>query len=479
MPKTDGLILALDLGTSSARALVLSPDASPVPGALARHKITALYGAAGEATLDLHDYVEGLLGCLDELQQNGHLSDISAIVLSSQWHSIVALDNKGEALTPVIPWVDTRSVSLSLGSSFDEHAFHARTGAWLHRLYWTRRIPWLRSILSPVSFAGLPDLVLERLTGERVTSVSIASGTGTLDLASGSYDDEALAVAGVSASQLPPIVPTGWTGSLSAEYARRWPGLVGVPIHPPTGDGAASNVGTGGFDETTAAVTVGTSAAVRVVHPIEGAPELPWELWRYRVDDKRAVTGMAFSAAGNLHAWLTGVLNLEHEEPVGIEIGSSQVVAIPFQAGTRPPDTVPGGSGVFFGLSFDDTAADLLAASLQGASLEVDRGLRQLDSLFGHQLEVVLGGGGIDASAWWRRCLTATFARPTTTCSEPEVGARGAAAVALGLSPSPGGETQHPVPADVDRIAQLRPRYNTLRTLAVQASADLATPPQT
>jgi gluconokinase len=470
MPKTDGRILALDLGTSSARALVLSEDASPIAGALARHKISPAYGAAGEATLDLHEYVEGLLGCLDELQQNGHLVEISAIVLSSQWHSIVALDNKGAALTPVIPWVDTRSVGLALDPAFDERAFHARTGAWLHRLYWTRRIPWLRSVSSPSSYAGLPDLVLERLTGERVTSVSIASGTGTLNLATGEYDDEALAVAGVKADQLPPIVPTGWTGALSAEYGRRWPGLVGVPIHPPTGDGAASNVGTGGYDETTAAVTVGTSAAVRVVHPIEGAPELPWELWRYRVDDQRAVTGMAFSAAGNLHAWLTGVLQLDSPEPTEVEIGSSRVIAIPFHAGTRPPDTVPSGSGVYFGLSFDDTAADLLAASLQGASLEIDRGLRMLDELFGRPLEVVLGGGGIDASAWWRRCLTATFDRPTTTCSEPEVGARGAAAVALGLSPSPGGETQQPVKADTDRMADLRPRYEALRSLAVQAA---------
>ena len=471
MTKTDGRVLALDLGTSSARALVLSAeDAAPIPGALARYKISPTYATGGSATLDLHEYVEGLFGCLDELQQNGHLENIGAIVLSSQWHSIVALDNSGSALTPVITWADTRSVELDLGSSFDEHAFHARTGSWLHRLYWTRRIPWLLSQGSPAGFAGLPDIVLERLTGERVTSVSIASGTGTLDLARGVYDEEALEIAGVKAELLPPIIPTGWTGSLSPVFQRRWPGLVGVPVHPPTGDGAASNVGTGGYDETTVAVTVGTSAAVRVVHPIADAPELPWELWRYRVDDKRAVTGMAFSAAGNLHAWLTGVLRLDSDEPTGVEIGSSRVIAIPFQAGTRPPATVPSGSGVYFGLSFDDTGADLLAASLQGASLEIDRGLRMLDSLFGRQLEVVLGGGGIDASAWWRRCLTATFARPATVCSEAEVGARGAAAVALGLSPEPGGEHLTPVDADVERVAALRPRYEALRELAVSAS---------
>lgn len=471
MTRNDERLLALDLGTSSARALVLSAaDASPVPGALARHKISPTYASGGSATIDLHEYVEGLLGCLDELQQNGHLESIAAIVLASQWHSIVALDNKGAAVTPLVIWADTRSVPLDLGSSFDEHAFHARTGSWLHRLYWTRRIPWLLSEGTPAAFAGLPDLVLERLTGQRVTSVSIASGTGTLDLARGEYDDEALEIAGVDASRLPPIVPSGWTGELSPEYARRWPGLVGVPLHPPTGDGAASNVGTGGYDETTAAVTVGTSAAVRVVHPISDAPVLPWELWRYRVDDKRAVTGMAFSAAGNLHAWLTDVLKLDSDEPSDVPIGSSRVIAIPFQAGTRPPATVPSGSGVYYGLSFDDTAADLLAASLQGASLEIDRGLRMLDSLFGRKLEVVLGGGGIDASAWWRRCLTATFDRPTTVCAEAEVGARGAAAVALGLSPEPGGEHLTPVPEEVARVAGLRPRYSALRELAVRAA---------
>lgn len=471
MSTIDGRVLALDLGTSSARALVLSADdAAPVPGALARHKISPTYATGGSATLDLHEYVEGLLGCLDELQQNGHLDGIAAIVLSSQWHSIVALDNRGDALTPVITWADTRSVDLDLGSSFDEQAFHARTGAWLHRLYWTRRIPWLLSSSSPATFAGLPDLVLERLTGERVTSVSIASGTGTLDLATGLYDDEALEIARVKADRLPPIVATGWTGTLSAEYGRRWPGLVGVPVHPPTGDGAASNVGTGGYDETTAAVTVGTSAAVRVVHPIDDAPELPWELWRYRVDDKRAVTGMAFSAAGNVYAWLTSLLRLESSEPVGVPIGASRVIAIPFMAGTRPPATVPSGSGVFFGLSFDDDASGVLAGALQGAALEVDRGLRMLDAVFGRRLDVVLGGGSIDASAWLRRCATATFARPTTVCAEAEVGARGAAAVALGLSPAPGGEHLTPVDAEVERVAGLRSRYERLRELAIQAS---------
>jgi gluconokinase len=471
MPTTDR-VLALDLGTSSARALVLDGAATPLPGAIARHQVVPSYGADGAATFDLDAYVGGLFGCIDELGAAGRLDGVQHLVMSSQWHSIVALDNSSNPLSPVVPWVDTRSVPRRVGDSFDEHAFHARTGTWLHRLYWTRRIPWLRSVcVGATRFAGLPDLVLARLTGNPVTSVSVASGTGLLDLATGRYDDEALAIAGMTTDALPEVVASSWTGTLLPEFARRWPALAGVPLHPPTGDGAASNVGSGAYDAGTAAVTIGTSAAVRVVHPAESAPELPWELWRYRVDDTRLVTGMAFSAAGNLFAWLTDLLALspDEREPDGVEPGTARVVAVPFQGGTRPPETVPSGSGVFFGLSFDDTRADVLAAVLQSAALEVDRGLRMLDGLFG-ELDVVLGGGGIHASAWWRRCMVAAFARPARVCAEPEVGARGAAAVALGLSPTPGGETVAPSAKDIERMSALKPPFAALRDLAVQAS---------
>ena len=463
--------MALDLGTSSARAMVLDGKASPVPDALERHKVEPSYGEDGAATLDLDGYVDGLLGCVDALQERGVLDGVQHIVMSSQWHSIVALDNDDRPLTPIVPWVDTRSVPPRVGDDFDEHAFHARTGCWLHRLYWTRRIPWLTAEVGATRFGGLPDLVLERFTGTRVTSVSIASGTGMLDLRSGHYDSEALDIAGVGIDALPELVPSSWSGRLVPELTRRWPALDGVPLHPPTGDGAASNVGSGAYDAGTAAVTVGTSAAVRVVHPIDRAPDLPWELWRYRVDDTRAVTGMAFSAAGNLHAWLTDLLSLteSEREPDGVQPGTARVIAIPFQAGTRPPEIVGSGSGALFGLSFDDTAADVLAATLQGAALEIDRGLHMLDDLFG-TLDLVFGGGGIHASPWWRRCMAATFARPAQVCAEAEVGARGAAAVALGLTPSPGGETVIPDPAEIKRMADLKQPYAALRDLAVQAS---------
>src|SRR4029453_1435677 len=124
MPTTR--VLALDLGTSSGRALVLDGDASPVPHALARHKGETAYASGGADTPDLEGYVEGVLGCVHELNETGFLDGVEHIVLSSQWHSVVALDNDGGPLTPVVPWPDPRSVPRRTGDDFDERAFHAR-----------------------------------------------------------------------------------------------------------------------------------------------------------------------------------------------------------------------------------------------------------------------------------------------------------------------------------------------------------------
>ena len=60
-------ILALDLGTSSVRGLVLDADAVPLPGALARRKMAITIGDDGAATLDAAAYLAALGACLDEL----------------------------------------------------------------------------------------------------------------------------------------------------------------------------------------------------------------------------------------------------------------------------------------------------------------------------------------------------------------------------------------------------------------------------
>lgn len=437
------LVLAVDMGTSSVRAMVL-PDCRPGP--VVRRSVTVDVDEAGTGTLDGKAYHGALVECIDELHARGALDGVTLVATSAQWHSVVPIDARGEPLGPVVTWLDTRpAAGPDVPGPADPEAFHQRTGAWWHRIYWTVRLPWLRAHLGArvVRFLGLPELILSDLLDGVPMSVSMASGTGMLDLAELRWDAEATQLAGVGEGELPELAPAGWRGRLAPAYARRWPALRDALWAPTIGDGAASNFGAGCEDEHRAAVNVGTSAAVRLVQhcpPGTTLPHLPQTLWRYRVDHERVVTGAAYSAGGNLFRWAKSVLRLPEGPALEaalarIEPGTG-VWADPRLAGDRPPGLAPPGAGELRGLGITTSAVQIWAGLMDGVCRMVARDLAELETTRtagGDALvDVVLAGRAVAQSAWWRRAFRVALApRAVSDLVEPEAGALGAARVAL------------------------------------------------
>ncbi|MEU4382576.1 FGGY family carbohydrate kinase [Micromonospora echinofusca] len=435
-------ILALDLGTSSVRGLVLDTDARPLPGALARRKVSLVVHDDGTGTLDGPGYLACLAECLDELAAGGHLRDVSLVATSAQWHSVVPVGADDAPLGPVLTWLDTRpEVPAGVPGPADPADFHRRTGTWWHRCYWSVRLPWLRAQAGGriARFVGLAEYVLGELLGRVPMSVSQASGTGLLDLRTLDWDAEACALAGSDAGELPELAPYGWRGRLRPTYAWRWPQLADVPWAGPVGDGAASNVGSGCVEPGRVAVTVGTSAAVRLVQRVpagQAMPPLPEQLWRYRVDHEHVVTGAAYSSGGNLFAWANRELRLPEGAELDVALARvSHERGMPVNVrfgGDRPPGMAPAGSGALGGLSFGTTAVEILAGLMRGLCDLVADDLVTLESTVDEPVEVVLGGGAVAASRWWRTTFAAALApRPVWYGRNPEVGASGAALVAM------------------------------------------------
>jgi len=443
----EGRVLALDLGTSSVRALVFDRRGVALPGVLARRPTSLAIADDGKAELGPDQVVAAVGECLDELADRGELGQVEQVATSCAWHSVIALDRDGRPRTGALTWADTRAAPLVAevrAQAADLDRLQAVTGARPHALYWTVKLPWLAGVLDPppARYLGLGEYLTGALLGDPSASPSMASGTGLLDLARRDWDGEALELARVDVAALPAVAASGWTGRLGPEGARRWPALAGATWQPVTGDGAASNLGAGCVSPDRVAINLGTSAAIRAVQPSEGAGPLHRELWRYLVDDRRVVTGAAFSGAGNLYAWLRRVTALPAEASVEEELaavppGSNGVVVMPYHAGSRPPLDLAAGSGAITGISLATTAVEILAATLEAVCYRLAAGLEALASSLPADPEVVASGGAIVASRWWQQTLGDVLGRPVRVVDEPEASARGAALLALGQSTEP------------------------------------------
>jgi gluconokinase len=199
-------------------------------------------------------------------------------------------------------------------------------------------------------------------------------------------------------------------------------------------------VGQGCVDPSRAAVTVGTSAAVRLIQPApagQALPPLPHGLWRYRVDHDHVVTGVAYTSGGNLFAWARRELRLPESAELDAALARIRpgggLPADPRFGGDRAPGHAPAGNGQLRGLSFGTRAVEIVAGLMAGVCRLVATDLVELESTVDDPLEVVLGGGALAASAWWRRSFAASLApRRVRYQPDPEIGAAGAARVALG-----------------------------------------------
>jgi gluconokinase len=465
-------VLALDLGTSSVRALVFDERGVAVPGVLARRPTELLIDDQGRAELDPDEVVAAVGECLDELAGKGQLDAVGHVATSCAWHSVIAVDAGGRRLTGALTWADTRAARLldEVRRRADLDRLQAATGARPHTLYWTVKLPWLAAEITPApaTYLGLAEHVTGALLGDPSASPSMASGTGLLDLAAVDWHPDALALAGVDKGALPGLSGHGWTGRLGPGGARRWPALAEAVWHPATGDGAASNVGAGCVTPTRAAINVGTSAAIRAVHLPEEAGPLHRDLWRYLVDDRRLVTGAAYSGAGNLYAWLRRVLVLPDEARVEaglatVPSGANGVVVMPYHAGSRPPLDLAAGSGAIAGISLATTPVEILAATLEAVCYRLAAGFEALAATLPVEPEVIASGGAVVASPWWQQTLADVLGRPVRVVDEPEASARGAALLALGLTTEPATlRVVEPRPAAVEAQRTARAAHEKL-----------------
>ncbi len=474
-PPADPILVALDVGSSSVRALAFSRLGEPL-GLVCQRPYEPTTTPDGGVEVDAARLVELTGEALDGLVAalGPRIGRVTAVATCTFWHTVLGLGPDDRPSTPVYSWADTRSAGAveALRAKIDEKAYHARVGCRLHTSYLPARLWWLRE-RDPAAFratrrwVSFGEYLGLRLFGELRTSVSMASGTGLFDQWARRWDPGILEVLGIAPEQLGPIVDLDQPfRGLRPEFAARWPGFATVPWLPALGDGACSNVGAGCTTASRAALMIGTSGAMRVCFEADTVT-IPDGLWCYRVDRRRLLLGGSLSNGGSVYAWLTDTLDVPPPKRLekalqAMEADAHGLTMLPFLAGERSLGWVAAARAAVVGLSLATRPLDIVRAGLETVAYRFAMIHERLRDACPGLREVVGTGGALLASPAWMGIVADVLGVPLTPSAETEGSSRGAALLAseaLGFIPSldaaPAG-VQPAVAADPGRHARYR-----------------------
>ena len=434
------LVLTLDVGTSSVRGMLYDTGARPCEGAEVKIDYRPRVRDDGTAEVDADRLATRCLRALGgALRHAGRADEVLAVAVSTFWHGLLGLGRDDRPVTPLFLWSDTRSwrEARGLAEHVDAAAAWARTGAPLHPSYWPAKLAWLRAERPDwwrqarrwVSFA---DYLYLRLFGELGTSASMASGTGLRQLDGGGWDPALLDALGVRVRALPQEAEE--MRGLLAEHRGRLRRVADVPWLTARGDGALANLGTDCSGPDREALTVGTSAALRVV-TTERPGRLQRGLWCYLVDPERYLVGGSFSNGGNLHEWLVSRLRVGTDELEAalrrLPPASTRISFLPLLSGERSPGFAARAHGAVAPLTQATTALDLARAGLEAVSMTIAATALALEDALPGERRVVAGGGALVRSPAWCQVMADAIGSSVSTLDVPEASSRGAALVAL------------------------------------------------
>lgn len=454
------VIIGLDLGTTSAKAVAYGRDGRP--WGQADHEYPLASPRPGTAEQDADEVRDAALAVIRDAaaQARDGGGRVGGIAISAALHSLLAIGRADRPLSPVLTYADTRAAAQAAELHADGRglALYRRTGTPIHPMTPLTKLRWFAehepdTVAGAQRWVSMKEYLVAHLCGGWVVDRSIASASGLYALEDRDWDDEALAFARVERSRLSELVPTTEVRALRPEVAGALGLEPGTPVVIGAGDGCLANLGAGATTPEVAAVTIATSGAARVVTT---APRTDPEgrLFCYVLTDDRWVVGGPISNGGLALKWfrdrvlpdVAAQARSAGEDPydrlvaLGLAAppGADGVLFLPFLTGERAPHWDPVPRGVLFGLDLRHGREHLVRAALEGPLLQLRWVLAAMEDN-GIRPAQVRANGGFTKSDGWLQLMADVFGRAITVPRRAEATCLGAALlgqVALGMSPS-------------------------------------------
>jgi gluconokinase len=452
-------IIGIDIGTTSTKSVAFRRDGSMLGSYSVEYPLLQEKPAWAEQEPEviLLAVVQSVQRVLD--RSGLRCPDVAAVGMSSAMHSLIAVDEVGRSLTRSITWADGRSEKEArrIREQHGGQEIYRRTGTPIHPMSPLPKLVWLRENLPDVwaasaKFVSIKEYVLYQLFGEWVVDYSLASATGLLRLDTLDWDEEALRIAGIEKDRLSVLKPCTYRmQGMAVKYAEQMGIAAETPFFLGASDGALANLGVGAIGPGEMAVTIGTSAAVRMMtdKPLTDEKQ---RTFCYHVAGSSYIIGGATNNGGIVLQWLRDSLFAGRKLTAGegesvaesvkdtyeelleaaarVSPGAGGLVFLPFLTGERAPIYNSEARGTYFGVNLGHRQEHFVRAGLEGTMLAVLSVAEALKDLAGPAREV-RASGGFAKSPLWLQMLADMLGQEVQVPRITEASALGAALLAM------------------------------------------------
>lgn len=440
------LIIALDQGTTSSRAVLFNHDADIVD--VSQQEFTQHFPKPGWVEHDATEIWGSQFTVLQKLVAKNQLkpADIAAIGITNQRETTIVWNKvTGEPVYNAIVWQDRRTAAKcdEISAAGWKDKIQEKTGLVIDAYFSASKVQWIlenvegahqQAEAGELLFGTVDTWIIWKLTDGAVhaTDPSNAARTMLLNINTGEWDAELLELFNVPSSMLPEVRDSSADfGNVSFQGSE-------VAIAGVAGDQQAALFGQTCFEKGMAKNTYGTGCFMLMN---TGAKRIDSEsgllstiAWSMNGEITYALEGSVF-IAGAAVQWLRDELEFiesasESEELALAANPESDVVVVPAFAGLGAPYWDMYARGAIFGLTRDSGRPEIAKATLQSLAYQIFDVLKAMQIDSGIELSQLNVDGGAIANNFLAQFQADVLQKPVTRPKVLESTALGAAYLA-------------------------------------------------
>lgn len=408
-------VIGIDIGTGSTKALAVGARGETMTSSQVHYDIST--PRPGHCEQDPEAVWDAFVACIKKITTE--LKEVpEAIVLSSAMHSVIPVNAACQAIRPMMIWADNRSASIAkrIHESALGELLYEQNGTPLHAMTPLCKILWLKendeeAFRQAFKFVSIKEFIWFKLFSDFQVDHSIASATGLMDIQSCQWNSNALSLLDVGSEKFSQLVSTNYKRSnVNGDLCVQLGILARTPFICGASDGCFANLGSFATEPGIAALTIGTSGAVRVAstQPVYNFKAMTFN---YRLDDKTFICGGPTNNGGVALKWyVTNFLKLplltadDYNRVLNTiataSPGSDGLIFLPYLFGERAPIWNSESSGVFFGIKSHHKQEHFTRAIVEGISFALYDIAENLMAGGSTIKQIHVSGGFVRSSAW-------------------------------------------------------------------------------